>query len=74
MNYQTSQLRRTAYCWILVVQASKDISETGQAYKMEILSAFKRQINKMAKHTQTICRHFADELFECVWPFCGIGA
>ena len=28
----------------------------------------------MAKHTQTICRQFADELFECVWPFCGIGA
>ena len=23
----------------------------------------------MAKHTQTICRQLADELFECVWPF-----
>ena len=20
-----------------------------------------------------LCRQFADELFECVWPFCGIG-
>ena len=28
----------------------------------------------MVKHTQTICRQFADELFECVWPFCEIGA
>ena len=28
----------------------------------------------MAKHTQTIRRQFANELFECVWPFCGIGA
>ena len=25
-------------------------------------------------HTQTICRQFADDLFECVWPFCGVGA
>ena len=24
---------------------------------------------KMVKHTQTICRQFADELFACVWPF-----
>ena len=23
----------------------------------------------MAKHTQTIRRQIADELFECVWPF-----
>ena len=28
----------------------------------------------MVKHTQTISRQIADELFECVWPFCGIGA
>ena len=28
----------------------------------------------VAKHSQTIRRQFADELFECVWPFCGIGA
>ena len=27
---------------------------------------FKRQSNKMVKHTQTIRRQFADELFECV--------
>ena len=31
-------------------------------------------IHKMVKHTQTIRRQFADELFECVWPFCEIGA
>ena len=28
----------------------------------------------MVKHTQTIRRQFADELFESVWPFFGIGA
>ena len=28
----------------------------------------------MVKHTQTIRRQIADELFERVWPFCGIGA
>ena len=27
----------------------------------------------MVKHTQTIRRQFAEELFECVWPFCNIG-
>ena len=29
---------------------------------------------KMVKHTQTIRKQIADELFEYVWPFCGIGA
>ena len=28
----------------------------------------------MVKHTKTIRRHIADELLECVWPFCEIGA
>ena len=28
----------------------------------------------MVKYTQTIRRQIADELFECVWPFCEIGA
>ena len=26
----------------------------------------------MVKHTQKIRRQFADELFECVWPFCKV--
>ena len=34
---------------------------------------FKRQSNKIVKHTQTI-RQFPDELFECVWRFCDIDA
>ena len=37
MKYQTSQLRKIAHCWMLLVQASKDISQPGQAYKMGIL-------------------------------------
>ena len=28
----------------------------------------------MVKHTQTIFWQIADNLFECVWPFCKIGA
>ena len=27
----------------------------------------------MVKHTQIICRQIADELFELIWPFCGVG-
>ena len=30
--------------------------------------------HKMVKNTQTIRQQFADELFECVCPFCEIGA
>ena len=26
----------------------------------------------MVKHTQTIRRQIADELFEFVWPYCGL--
>ena len=33
MNYQTSQLRKITHCWMLV-QASKDILQSGQANKM----------------------------------------
>ena len=33
-----------------------------------------RQFHKMVKHPKTIRWQIADELFECVWPFCGIGA
>ena len=25
-------------------------------------------------NTQTIRRQISDKLFECVWPFCGVGA
>ena len=28
----------------------------------------------MVKHTQKVRRQIADELFEYVWPICGIGA
>ena len=32
------------------------------------------QPHKMFKHTPTIRRKFANELFECVSLFCGVGA
>ena len=34
---------------------------------------FKRQPHLTVKHTQTIRRQITDELFEYVWPFCGVG-
>ena len=46
--------------------------------KMEMYTAF--FVNPLSANplkwsvTQIICRRFADELFECVWPFCGIDA
>ena len=35
---------------------------------------FKRQPHKMVNYTPTILLQIADKLFECVWPFCGVGA
>ena len=35
---------------------------------------FKRQSRKMVKHTETNRRQFAEDLFECVWPFYEFGA
>ena len=37
INYQTSQFRRIAHFWMMLVQASEDISQPGQAQKMGIL-------------------------------------
>ena len=39
-----------------------------------VFLSIKRQSQKMVKHAQTIRRQIADELFECVWTFCGIAA
>ena len=41
---------------------------------LSLYSTFKPQPQKMVKQTQTIRRQIADELFECVWPFCRVGA
>ena len=35
---------------------------------------FKHQPHRMVKHTQTIRQDIPHELFECVWPFCAVGA
>ena len=44
------------------------------SHKLQETYPFKRQSHKMVKHTQTIRRRIADELFDCVWPICWIGA
>ena len=41
---------------------------------VQCFQPFKRWPHKMVKHTQTIRWQFAKELFECVWPYCGVGA
>ena len=40
----------------------------------KIFQPFKHQPDKMVKHTQTTRQQIAHELFECVWPFCEVGA
>ena len=47
-----------------------EILKKDQMYFADILTLF----DKMVKRTQTIRRQIADELFECVWLFWGIGA
>ena len=42
--------------------------------KIERTQHFKGQHHKMVKHIQTIRWQIAEELFECVWSFCGVGA
>ena len=41
---------------------------------LENFEHLKLQPQKMVKYTQTIRREIADELFECIWPFCGVVA
>ena len=36
------------------------------------LFPFKRQLQKMVKPTEAICRVLPTKLFECVWKFCGV--
>ena len=49
-------------------RAPADIGRGNEVYPLST------NITKWLKHTQTMRRQIADELFECVWPFCGIGA
>ena len=60
--------------FLILVNKSKQSLHARNYFKNKVFLPFKRQINKVAKHTQAICQQFADKLFECVWPFCGIDA
>ena len=63
------------YFWhlkiIILINASMTSVSTHISVFFNPLSA---NHTKMAKHTQTIRHQFPVELFECVWPFCGVGA
>ena len=43
-------------------------------FELQLCLTFKHRPHKMVKHTQKICRQIASKLFECVLPFCGVGA
>ena len=40
---------------------------------LTLLKPLNANPTEWAKHTQTIRRQFANELFECVSSFCGVG-
>ena len=42
--------------------------------KLLCLLTFQAPTPQKVKHTQTICRQLGHELFECVWPFSGVGS
>ena len=78
------------FLWIVYIRKNKYLRDLGKnfvlffkifsksgvnsRYVQMFLKPFKCQFHKMVKHTQAIRRQFADKLFECVWPFCEIGA
>ena len=41
-------------------------------YRKKVINRFQRQLYKLVKHTRQ--QQIAGELFECVWPFCWVGA
>ena len=55
------------------VQKYRIINLVDYVYNCSTTEPFKHQSEKMVKHSQTIRRQSADELFECVWSFCEIG-
>ena len=57
------------YTDVFRVHTNRPIARNGLVF-----NPFKRQFHKMVKHAQTIRQQIADEMFECVWQFCGIGA
>ena len=50
MNYQTWQLTRIHYCWMLLLQVSGTNSEPSQTYKMEILAKIVNDLKLILKH------------------------
>ena len=58
-----------------VISRTKDYSFK-ETFQQETLAYQSKRLleHKMVKHTRTIRQQFADELLECVWPFCDIGA
>ena len=67
----------TKHCQLSVVANNSKIRDVHAKSKTiknlwSFIWPFKRQPQKMVKHTQTIHRLLVDELLECVWPFKGL--
>ena len=58
----------------MILVASTAVPQQPIVNHICLIWLFKRQPHKVVKHTQTIRRQIADELFEYVWPFLGVGA
>ena len=63
---------RVDHCFLFSLEAFLKTSE-GEAHKSGPWHDVERQRHKMVKHTQTIRRQIAVELFECVWSFYRVG-
>ena len=62
--------------WSSIPQEARIYPYSNKMYFLQSLyiPLIKRKSHKIVKHTQTIRRQFADELFGCVWPFCDFDA
>ena len=59
----------------ILLEFVTELSFSRNSLNVEYLPlTLEHQPHKMIKHTQTIRRQFADELFECIWSFCDVGA
>ena len=67
--------QKTFFIENLRVTASEDWKVLNEwKHEYEMIKPFKRQPHKIVKHTQTIRRQIAEELFERVWLFSEVGA
>ena len=78
INAVTCSITTLISSWNIILMILIEKSCSAETSRI-LFYAFKRQFHKIVQQIQTIrpqCadKLFAEELFECVWPFCRIGA